>query len=92
VYCSAGSSPSASWPQAQAGALATFTCASGYSAANPSVVCLQSGSAASYASDPCTVIPSASNDSNSPAGAMVGGVLGGLVGLAALAVLAGSSL
>ena len=53
VYCSSGSSLNATWPQTLAGTSGTYTCAAGYHASNPLVLCSQNGSVATWGANPC---------------------------------------
>jgi len=48
VYCPAGSSSDASWPQTLGGQYGTYTCLTGYYTSNPSVYCTQNGGSASW--------------------------------------------
>jgi len=56
VYCFAGADTTGSWTQALASMTGTFTCSSGYYASNHTVLCVQTGGTAAWATDPCAPV------------------------------------
>ena len=64
VYCLAGSSSNATWPQTLSGTSGIFICTNGYFASNPSVYCNQTGGSATWGLNPCQVACPSETSSN----------------------------